>query len=106
MGLERRAAIAEHLCPITTPARPSSWVASPRQPLAGIVTNRATTFSCTTRLRSLIRGHNRPPEEVTLAVYGNVTHKADSYYAAAPLPPHRRRRGKKRAHTLSSPTAC
>ena len=68
MGLERRAAIAEHRSLITTPARSSSWVASPRQPIDGIVTNRATRWSCTTRLGSLIRGHNRPPEEVTLAV--------------------------------------
>jgi hypothetical protein len=54
--------------PITTPARSSSWVASPRQPVSGIVTNRATRWNCTTRLSSLIRGNNRPPWEVTLMV--------------------------------------
>ncbi len=63
MALERRAAIAEHRWPITTPARSSSWVA-----VDGIVPNRATRWSCTTRLGSLIRGPNRPSEEVTLAV--------------------------------------
>ncbi len=68
MGLERRSVIAEHRCPITTPASSRSWVASPRQPVDGIVTIRATRWSCTTRLGSLIRGHDRPPEEVTLAV--------------------------------------
>ncbi len=35
MDLERRAAIAEHGCPITTSARSSNRVASPRQPVDG-----------------------------------------------------------------------
>ncbi len=66
MGLERRAAIAEDRCPITTPAHPSSWVASPRQPVDGIVTNWAPRGSSTTRVGSL--NPRAQPEEVTLAV--------------------------------------
>ncbi len=52
-GLERRAAIAEDRCPITTPAHSSSWVASRRQPVDGIATNWVPRCSSTTRIGSL-----------------------------------------------------
>jgi hypothetical protein len=45
---------------------PAAGSRHPASRLMGIVTNRATRWSCAARLGSLIRRHNRPPEEVTL----------------------------------------
>jgi hypothetical protein len=55
MGLERRAAIAEHRCPITRPARFNKLGRVTPPPIDEIVTNRATRWSCMTRLGSLTR---------------------------------------------------
>jgi hypothetical protein len=67
-GPERRATIAEHRWPITTPAPLQQLGRVTGQPVEGIVTNRATRWSCKTRLGSLIRGPNRPPEVALAAI--------------------------------------
>ena len=57
MGLERRTAIAEHRCPIATPARSSSRVASPRQPVDGIGTKQGHKVELHDGLPALSAAH-------------------------------------------------